>query len=234
MKQPILITDIDGTLGTTQCEFRAAFQVLNKLSSTITICLITGRSLKALQDIEQLIPSGTLVSPWGGANLLCRKYDGYSKIGSIRILSSQTSLENFWKVCVPKKNNVSAHDEILIPPGKNPSSLYLQCVGAYREVTSNHGSFSRGSIHQGLNGTSWEIVTPWLQPRAALIRMVAKAYNSRVIYWGDDHIDSQAIGSATIVMAPRHTSLSEYKGVITYTTVEEAAYLIENLITPEN
>lgn len=234
MNPPVLITDIDGTLGTSRCEIDNAFKVLHKLSSTITICLITGRSLKALQDIEQNIPPGTLVSAWGGANLLCREYEGYSKVGSIRELLSPISLADFWKVYMPQKREISAHDEILIQPGELPPSLYLQCVGAYREVTLNHASFAIGSIHQGLNGTTWEIVTPWRQPRAALIRRIAEIYNTSVIYWGDDHIDAQAIGLATIVMAPKYTSLAAYKGVITYATLEEAASSLENLIFLEN
>lgn len=233
MNLPVLITDIDGTLGNSQSEIDNAFQVLNKLSSTIAICLITGRSLNALLEIEQNILPGTLVSPWGGANLFNHKDGIYSIVGNLRELASPKLLSKFWKVYIPVNREISAQDEIIVRPEETPPSLYLRCVGAYREVNSSHVSDAIGSVHQGLNGTTWEIVSPWPQPRAALIQRVAGIFNSPIIYMGDDHIDAQAIEVANIVMAPKCTSLSAYKGVIIYDAIEEAASYIEKLITAE-
>lgn len=225
MKAACLVADIDGTLGGSIDEIRAGLVHLRNLPREFDLCLVTGRTLVSLRTLVPFIRPGTLVSPWGGGNILRCVPSGYEPVWPLTPLRYSAALPGFSLTFVPKSLRFSDLMEITCAAEAVAPPITHVCVGGFREVDKHFCEPPIGRRHLGLSGTQWDLVAPWIHPRRRLVRQIRCAGSKWVAYWGDDKVDVQALSGASVVMAPEASSLANDSRVHGYCSIAEAMLL---------
>lgn len=216
-----LVTDIDGTLGGTVEAIAESLSQLRRLAPRMGICLVTGRTLTSVAPLRPFIPAGTLLSPWGGGNVLRLVRSSYEPVVPMTAVRRPLTLSEFNLTFVPNRALFDESMEVTMAPEARWEVLSHLCVGGYRAAL-NSPRATRGVRHRGLDGAQWDIVSPWRRPRERLLRKLATCGVSWIAYWGDDDVDKQALGLAAVVLAPKGTALAACSDVLTYRSVQQA------------
>ena len=227
-----VVADIDNTLGQNVHEIKAGLNLLREFSAHYNYCLVTGRSLRALQDIASEIPTGTFVSPWGGGNLFQVEGNLLFSVVPIQGISVVDGLLDYTWINVPCNSPLSYEDEI------HTSSRIVQSdgnsvnVGAYKKIPykdedSNAGTYRQ---HRGLSKSWWDLICPWTCPRLHLVTLLKQLNDCPIIYLGDDAPDGDCIGAVDFFLTPANSNLAERSGVILYSSHTELRSRIEGIV----
>ncbi len=236
----ILITDLDNTLGKDDVTIASALQQIVRLKCATEVCIITGRSLRALAPLEHALPTGVYISPWGGGNVLLRTDQGYRFVRPPRLLCPAAISPAFTTVAVPCGGEFSSSDEVHRRTFSHGSSE-MAVVGAYCQTASDCGQTkhlqteSPGSFitsARGHKGTTWSLVVRSQCPRLETVQWVkGHLGDTCVAYLGDDAADGECVSAATVFLAPADSVLAAEEGVLSYQEPLAVCHILKRLFS---
>lgn len=114
----LLITDLDGTLGSSDAEIARGLTVLAQVHERAMLCILTGRSLNSLRPFTSLMRPGTLVAPWGGGNIL--EFTGHDYVNATprAVVRHVQGPDAPHYIAVPRVPRITVDDEVHVRPGQ--------------------------------------------------------------------------------------------------------------------
>jgi len=221
----LLITDLDGTLGNSDAEISRGLSLLAKASVRATMCILTGRSLNSLRPFTNVMRPGTLVSPWGGGNIL--EFTGHDFVSATprAVVRHVHGPDAPHYIAIPRVPRITVDDEVHLRPGQK--ALRLDVVAGYWRFNAGEGDTAlqfaqaRGLAVSHGRDCIWVNLGPVPAPRMHTLRQCrAHVRAQRVVYLGDSASDAECIDEANCFFVPRDSVLIGAPGVTPFSDVD--------------